>query len=144
MDGIQIHLTYEERCELINDICKVYDYSIWNKKELHKRSDNQLLAYRESLRERGLLPGYVKGPSIHMRVFLNEYKANAYDIRVYCGRTRFYVGFISEETDKFGQIKQYQYGYIDINDDWIIVETEMYGEQLKRYNGLRLIIDGKK
>ena len=141
MKDIQLYLTYEQRCELIEDIYKVYGYTPDYKKKLHKRSDDQLLAFRESLRERGMLSGYVKGPSIHMKVFLKEYAANTYIIDANDDFIMFYIGSIIETTKG---IKRYQYGYVKIDNDWIIREVDMYGETLKRYNGLKLLIEGAK
>ncbi len=55
-----------------------------------------------------------------------------------------YIGLCTGEFDRFGIEKKYQLGYIQLDNNWKIVKVEMYGDTMKRYNGLELIIDGKK
>ena len=147
--GINEYLTYEQRCELIKDICTVYRYGYEGKKDLHKMSDDQLYGYREDLRQRGKIPRFLTGSfSVHMSVFMKKFEANSYIIDTkWVGKdlhTFVYVGLKTGEFDRFGIEKKYQFGYIQLDNDWKIVKVEMYGDTMKRYNGLELIIDGKK
>jgi|LGVE01.1.fsa_nt_gb hypothetical protein len=147
--GINEYLTYDQRCELIKDICTVYHYGYERKKELHMKSDDNLFAYREDLRQRGKIPRFLTGSfSVHLSVFLKKFGANSYEIDTKWEgmnlHTIVYIGLCTGEFDRFGIEKKYQLGYIQLDNNWKIVKVEMYGDTMKRYNGLELIIDGKK
>lgn len=149
MNGINEYLTYEQRCELIKDICTVYHYGYEGKQDLHKKSDDNLFAFREDLRQRGKIPHFLTGSfTVHMSVFINKFGANSYEIDTQWNDknlyTFVYVSLKTGEHDRFGIEKVYQFGYIKLDNNWKIIEVEMYGETMKRYNGLELLIDGKK
>jgi len=138
------YLTYEERKLCLLDICKYYNYSNKRKSNILRTwGDDRLLAYRASIIERGLIMGYAPS-SIHMNAILNMFGGNKYYVDECNSITRFHLGLKTNDKDKFGFIKQYEIGYLDIDRDWKIKEFEMWGIKAKRFHGLQLIIDGKK
>lgn len=125
-----------DRSEIIKDICTVYSYK--DRKKLYKMSDDQLLAFRESLRERGKISRYLDGRfSIHVSVFLKIYGANTYIIDTEGSQTVITLGLQEEK-------KTHQLGQIKLDNLWKIVDVNIHGTKMKRYNGKELIIDGKK
>jgi hypothetical protein len=139
-----IKLTFEQRSQLIQDIKKVYSYKN-NRHKLTKMSDAQLFAYRESLRKQGKISRFLSGSySVHISVFMKKYESNSYRIVQRKNNTIIYFGFETGIKNKYGIPVNYQFGTITLDENWKIIQTEMYGDILKRYNGLELIVDGAK
>lgn len=148
--GINEYLTYEQRCKLIEDICTVYTYGPEKLKELHLKSDDNLFAFRESLREQGKIARFLNGGfSCHISVVMKKIGSDTYTVdtewinkKLY---TTFYLGLKSKTPDRIGIAGSIiEIGYIKLDEDWKIIKTELKGEIVKRFNGLELIIDGKK
>ena len=148
--GISEYLSYEQRCKIIEDICTVYSYGPQKLKELHLKSDDNLFAFRESLREQGKIARFLSGGfSCHISVVMKKIGSDTYtvdtewiDQKLY---TTFYLGVKSKTPDRIGMIgTTTQIGYIKLDQDWKIIEVDIYGKIVKRFNGLELIIDGKK
>ena len=133
-------LSIIERVEIINDICKVYQYNSNNKIKLYKKTDNQLIAFRENLRNRHDLIDPIKSAKYYIKAILNTYGANKYYIEKKVDIIRIYIGFISNFKDRYGRFKSYQYGYIDIGKNNVIKELNMYGKILDKFKGSSLII----
>ena len=140
MIEFQKRLSIIERVEIINDICKVYHYNSNNKIKLYKKTDNQLIAFRENLRNRHDLIESFKCDKYYIQAILNTYGANKYYIEKKAYIIRIYIGFISNVKDKYGRFKNYQYGYIDIGKNNVIKELNMYGKILDKFKGSSLII----
>ena len=145
--GIQEYLTYEQRCQLIEDIKSVYTKSSYKFiKKLHQRTDDQLYAFRESLREKGKISRYLYGSfKVHMSVLMNKFGFDDYEIGTeWHGKyldTVFYLGKKSLEPDRLGlKGSTIQLGKIVVNNEWRIKAVHMYGKIIKRYNGLELIL----
>ena len=138
MSGINEYLNDNERRELINDILTVYNYGLEGLKKLEGMIDDQLFAYRESLRKQGKIQRFLSGRfSVHISVFMKRFGADSYKVDTKWENNKlhtiFYLGLYDD-----------QLGYIVLSEQWKITTVYMYDDFLTRYNGLELIIDGKK
>lgn len=148
--GISEYLSYDQRCKLVEDICTVYKYGYEGKKQLHTRSDDSLFAFRESLRKQGKISRFLTGNfSAHISVIMKKIGADIYTTDTKwidnVAYTYFYLGLKSKKLDRIGIARSpIEIGYIKLDQNWKIIKTELKGKIIKRFNGLELIIDGKK
>ena len=134
------YMSYEERNQIIADIKKVYPGSSRWSTILFNMPENQLLAFRQNLTNTRKLNGNMNREiGIHINVIMNMFSAKDYMAKqISSDICRIYVGRHMNEKDSFGNPVNIQYGYIEVDNDYRILEMEMCGDKHKRYIGMRL------
>lgn len=134
------YMSYNERQQIMSDINLYYKGSERWASILNNMPDHQLLAFRQSLTNTRKLNGKAcRQIGIHINVIMNIYGASDYIIEEGQNNSNeIYIGRHINKNDKFGNPINIQYGYVIVDDNWKIIEVEMLGKRLTRYNGMRL------